>query len=57
MSQKHPKAIQRKGRVRQYWKKLMDSTHVKMTQGAQFIERIISRSRGDNWRRGREKKK
>jgi len=57
MSQKNPKAIKRKGRVRQYWQKLMDSTHVKMTQGAQFIERIISRSRNDNWRRGREKKK
>jgi len=51
------KVTRRKGRVKQYWRKLMDSGKKKMSQGAEFIEKIISRSRNENWRRGREPKK
>lgn len=34
-----------------------NSKHEKMSRGSQFINRIISWAKKDNWRRGREKKK
>jgi len=37
-----------------YWRKLMDSTQRKMSMGAAKIARMISRARGDGWRRGGE---
>jgi hypothetical protein len=48
-------------RIRNYWRRLMDSTQKKMSRGAENIARMISWARGENWRRGgegnREKKK
>jgi len=37
-----------------YWRKLMDSTQKKMSQGASQIFRMFSWARRDNWRRGGE---
>jgi len=48
-------------RIRNYWRKLMDSTQKRMSRGSEQIARMISWARGDNWRRGgegnRERKK
>ncbi len=43
--------------MRNNWRKLMDSTHVKMPRGAQYIDKMISWARGENWRGKRENKK
>ncbi len=44
--------------MRQYWDRLMrDSQELKMSRGAHCISKMISCPHGDNWRRGREKKK
>ena len=43
--------------MRNYWKKVMASTRVKMPRGAQYIDKIISWARGENWRGKREDKK
>lgn len=42
-------------KVKQYWKKLMDSTRNKMSKGAQKISRMISWAKKDNWRRSDRK--
>lgn len=38
-------------RIRNYWRRLMDSTQKKMSLGSANIARMISWARGDNWRR------
>lgn len=40
-----------KGRIKEYWKKLMESSHKKISQGAAFISRCIPFARKENWRR------
>lgn len=43
---------------KQYWRKTMESSkHNKMSCGAACIAKCITSAHGDNWRRGREKKK
>lgn len=42
-------------RLRQYWRKLMDSSAKKMSFGAQCLDKIICRAHGDQWRRGQNK--
>ena len=42
--------------MRQYWNEVMHSTHKRMSEGAQYINKIITRARNENWRR-KEKKK
>lgn len=46
-------------KLRQYWKKVMDSTRKSMSLGAQHVDKIITWARQDNWRRphNRPKKK
>jgi hypothetical protein len=43
-------------RIRQNWSNVMHSTKRKMSQGAQFIYKIITSAHGDNWRRKDHKK-
>ena len=43
--------------MRNYWRKLMNSTRVRMPRGAQYIDKIISWARGENWRGNRKNKK
>lgn len=43
--------IKKPGKIRQYWQKLMASTHRKMSEGAQELSRIIPWARKDCWRR------
>jgi len=38
-------------KVREYWRKLMDSNQKKMSRGAQDISTIITSANKDNWRR------
>ena len=46
-------------KLRQYWKKVMNSTRKSMSLGAQHVDKIITWARQDNWRRphNRPKKK
>lgn len=50
------KRIFNKQEIKEYWRKLMDSTRKKMSVGAQAITKLITRAHGDNWRRKEEKK-
>jgi len=43
--------------LRTYWRKLMASKHNKMSEGAQNLDKIITRPRGDSWRRHEHGKK
>ncbi len=43
--------------MRNYWRKMMSADSKKMPRGAQYIDKIISWARGENWRGNREKKK
>lgn len=43
--------------LRTYWRNVMQSKDDNMSRGAEYVNRIITWARGDNWRRGREKKK
>ncbi len=43
--------------MRQYWRKVMASTRNRMSIGAQYVDRIISWARRENWRGNKEKKK
>ncbi len=45
------KRIKSKGKVRQFWKKVMSSTRNKMSHGAQNIAKTIRWARNENWRR------
>jgi len=47
----------KKGRVKNAWKKLMQSTQRKLSRGASNISKIISWARSDNWRRKQKTKK
>jgi len=49
--------MKRRQRVKEYWKTMMRSLQLKMSRGGANISKVISRARGDNWRRGRERKK
>lgn len=40
-----------------YWTRMMASSRVKMSLGAQYLSKIIPWARRDNWRGQREKKK
>lgn len=40
-----------KKRIQEYWKKLMESSQKKISQGAAFIARCIPFARKDSWRR------
>jgi len=40
------------GRVKEYWKILMHSTHNKLSAGAAQVAKVIPFARGDNWRGG-----
>lgn len=40
-----------------YWNRMMASTRLRMSLGAQYLSKIIPWARRDNWRRQREKKK
>ena len=42
-------------RLRQAWRKVMESTRNKMSFGAQCLNKIICRAHGDQWRRGQDK--
>ncbi len=44
-----------KRRAKGYWKKLMDSTQEKLSQGASNISKIIPHARNDGWRRSDKK--
>lgn len=44
-------------KLRDYWRKCMDSTHNKLSRGAECICKSMTSAHKDNWRRGREKKK
>lgn len=48
---------QTKELIRQYWRKVMESTRRRMSVGAQYIDKIIPWARKENWRGRREKKK
>ena len=43
--------------MKNYWRRMMRSAHNKMPRGAQYIDKMISWARGENWRGNREKKK
>ena len=43
--------------LRQYWKKVMNSTKKGMSLGAQHVDKIITWAREDNWRRPHNKPK
>ena len=45
------KRIKSKGKIRQFWKKVMNSTKNNMSRGAQNIATTICWSRNENWRR------
>ncbi len=45
------KKMKKKSKVKNAWKKLMDSTQKKLSRGASSINKIISWARSDNWRR------
>ena len=43
--------------MRTYWQKVMKSGRTAMPRGAQYIDKMISWARGENWRGKKEKKK
>jgi len=43
--------------MRNYWRNMMQSARVKMPRGAQYIDKMISWARGENWRGNRKNKK
>ncbi len=44
-------------RMQDYWKRLMNhSKTVKMSEGSQEVNKIITSAHGDQWRRGNKKK-
>jgi len=43
--------IEKAGRVRQYWRKCVDSMHNNMSRGAENITKLITNAHGDGWRR------
>ncbi len=43
--------------MRQYWRKVMSSTRKNMSIGAQYVDKIITWARRENWRGNKEKKK
>ncbi len=45
-----------KSQARQNWQKVMNSTKHKMSQGAEFVYKLMSSAHGDNWRRKESKK-
>ncbi len=57
MEPKKPWLQRKPKRLHQYWRTLFKSTNKRMTRGSWNISKIVSWARGDNWRRGREKKK
>lgn len=44
-------------RMRDHWEHLVNNSHRHMSRGAEYINKVITFARGDEWRRGREKKK
>lgn len=38
-------------RIKGYWRNVMASTRMKLSQGAFSIKKLITSARGDNWRR------
>ena len=51
------KVIKKRSKIRQYWKKLMDSPHNKLSRGSMQICRIIPWARGENWRHSDRKQR
>ncbi len=51
------KVIKKRSKIRQYWKKLMDSPHNKLSRGSTNICRIIPWARGENWRHSDRKQR
>lgn len=50
--EKHEKNMYKKsGRMRTYWRNLMQSTQQKLSAGAAAITKMIPFARKDNWRR------
>jgi hypothetical protein len=45
-----------KRRMREYWKRVMESTRKKISEGASQIWRIMPYARKENWRHKDEKK-
>jgi hypothetical protein len=43
--------LKKRGRMRTYWRRLMDSTQRKLSAGAAAITKLIPFPRGENWRR------
>lgn len=41
----------KRGRIRDYWRKLMESTQRKLSAGAAAITKMIPFPRKENWRR------
>ena len=56
MKSKNPKSFSKRERARVYWKQVMKSAQEKLSRGATKIATIITRARGDNWRRKNPKK-
>lgn len=51
------KIIKNPSKIRQYWKKLMDSPRNKISSGSAQICRIIPWARSENWRHSDRKMK
>lgn len=50
----HPKMQEgSRSRIKDAWKKAMDSAHNKFSRGAEFITRLITSAHGNEWRANR----
>jgi hypothetical protein len=38
-------------KIREYWCQRMNSSHKKLSRGAEYIQKIITSAHGDGWRR------
>lgn len=44
-------------KMRNYWRRVMESTHNKISRGAANISKVITSAHGDQWRRNKTDKK
>lgn len=47
----------KKSKVKELNENMMNTEHNKMSQGAEFVDKVITFARGDNWRRNSGKGK
>jgi hypothetical protein len=45
-----------KQKRKSYWRRAMESTHRKLSRGAEYISNMMSKPFGDGWRRKDKKK-